>query len=272
MINSGNFTIKYDAFNTPHQYGGHFHNSHEIIFIKEGCASFLISDKEYEACANSIIFINSFESHKSKIIKYPYSRYFILLDQKYLHASINDPMLLSIFKQRPSVFNHMIRLNESHANTVEQFMRNIHKEYNNMKKHTEEVISSSFSLMIIDLYRSFPEYFPGLSAGKSFETISYAEKYIEENFTGEISLKKIASILNIDMYYLSHLFKKVTGYGFKEYIIYQRLSKAKETLIKTNSSIVDVCLNSGFRNVNHFIRLFKQKEGITPLKYRKKWQ
>jgi YesN/AraC family two-component response regulator len=73
------------------------------------------------------------------------------------------------------------------------------------------------------------------------------------------------------MYYLSHLFLKVTGYGFKQYLINHRISKAKDILLHSSSSISEVCVSSGFNNVNHFIRLFKQKEGRTPLQYRIKY-
>ena len=271
MINTGNFRIQYDDFNAPHQYSDHFHNAHEIVFIKEGEACFLISGKKYLARANSIVFINSFESHNSKILKYPYKRYFILLDQKFLHSCINDPLLLSIFKQRPAIFNHVIDLDEDSLSVIENYIGRIYQEFTHIQKHSEKVIISIFNMMIIDLYRTFPDYFPGFDAGKSFEIINKAEKIIEENFSNDMSLHAAAATLNIDMYYLSHLFKKVTGYGFKEYILHHRISKAKEMLVNTNNSVLEVCLVSGFKNVNHFIRIFKQKENLTPLQYRKKW-
>lgn len=271
MADIGNFTIQYDNFLAPHKYVDHFHNAHEIIFVQEGEADFLIAGKKYNVKKNSIVFINSFESHKSTILKYPYKRYFILTDQKYLHSSINDPMLLSVFKQRPSLFEHSICLDDDNSQKVGMYLKRIFEEYNNVQKHSVDIIKSLFKLLVIDLYRTFPEYFPGFSAGESFHIIGKIENYIESNYKQDISLANTASLFNCDMYYLSHLFKKVTGYGFKEYLIYQRLSKAKELLLNTNHSINEICLLCGFKNINHYIRMFKQKEGITPLQYRKKY-
>jgi AraC-like DNA-binding protein len=73
------------------------------------------------------------------------------------------------------------------------------------------------------------------------------------------------------MYYLSRLFKKVSGYTFKEYLILQRIANAKSLLVYTDYNVTQICMKSGFNNVNHFIRTFKKQEGITPYQYRKKF-
>ena len=269
MYENGNYLIRYDSIDSEHQYEDHHHNTHEIIFIEEGSAEFYISGRKYVAGENSLIFINNFETHKSKITKFPYKRYFMLLDQKYLHYAITDTVLLSIFKQRPSVFNHVIRLKEDLGNKIKQCFKDMHSEFLIPRKHSREMMVMLLKMTIIDIYREFPEYFPGYAAGENYEMISSIGKYIEENFTEDISLSDIAEKYSSNMYYLSHLFKEITGYGFKEFLIFQRLSKAKELLINTNMSVTSVCTSCGFKNVNHFIRTFKAQEGLSPLQYRK---
>ena len=270
MFDQGNFIIRYDLFDEPRKYEDHYHNAHEIIFIEEGEADFLISGKKYAAGKNSIIFINNFESHKSTITKYPYKRYFILLDQKYLHFAITDPVLLSVFKQRPSLFEHKTDLACGSGDKIRQYIQEIYREYNSLSRHSEDMVIYMLNLIVISLYRLFPQYFPGYSTGENYETIDKIEKYIESNYEKNILLSETAKLFNCNMHYLSHLFKEITGYGFKEYLINQRMSKAKELLLKTNFSIGEVCVLCGFKNVNHFIRMFKQKEAVTPLKFRKK--
>jgi len=101
------------------------------------------------------------------------------------------------------------------------------------------------------------------------ETILRIQKYLEDNYSEEITLEEVSRRFYINAFYLSHSFKKLTGFGFKEYLILQRISRAKDFLFHTPDDITRVSLNVGFNNVNHFIRIFKKYEGLTPLQYRK---
>ncbi len=271
MTSFGNFAIRYDNFISPYSYENHFHNAHELIYVRKGEACFDVEGKKYEVKKNSIIFINSFESHKSNIKKYPYSRYFILVDQKFLSSSICDSVLLSIFRRRPSQFEHVINIEDEDSQKIDYYFNLIYDAYNNQDKYRQDIIKSLFNLMIIDLYRIKPSYFPGSLENANYQMVDEVENYIDTNYVSRLTLSETAKLFNCDMYYLSHLFKKITGFGFKEYLINRRLSKAKDLLINTNISIGDVCINCGFNNINHFIRIFKQKEKITPLKFRKKF-
>ncbi len=48
-----------------------------------------------------------------------------------------------------------------------------------------------------------------------------------------------------------------------------RIERAKELLLNTDEKIVDISQMVGIENPNHFIRLFKEKTGVTPLTYRR---
>jgi AraC-like DNA-binding protein len=53
-----------------------------------------------------------------------------------------------------------------------------------------------------------------------------------------------------------------------EYIQQERIELAKRVMANTSLSITEVCYETGFNNLNYFIRLFKRKEGVTPNVYR----
>jgi len=59
---------------------------------------------------------------------------------------------------------------------------------------------------------------------------------------------------------------------FTEYLITMRLNYAKELLKYTDESINEITFFCGMNNVSHFINLFKEREGMTPLQYRKQWR
>ncbi len=250
----------------------HFHNSHQIIYILEGNVEFKINERKYHVAQNSIVFINNFESHELKVKGSTYKRYFILIKPDYLQHIVNEPLLLSIFKHRPPSFNHVIRLDDTQKNEVSGLFLKIFDEYKKSSLFFKTVIELHIKFLLVFLYRNYKKNFPAIAQNSSTNIILNIQKYIEEHYNEDITLKKLSKLFYTDMYYLSHLFKKLTGFTFKEYLILQRLSKSRDLLLYTSQSITLVGLNSGFNCVNHFIRTFKKFQGLTPLQYRKKHQ
>lgn len=95
-----------------------------------------------------------------------------------------------------------------------------------------------------------------------------AIKYMHDNYTLPISIKQIASDLNMSEANFCQYFKKITGVSPKEYLTSLKLSKAKD-IIK-NKNITEAAYDLGYENISHFISLFKNKYGITPKQYKKK--
>ena len=69
--------------------------------------------------------------------------------------------------------------------------------------------------------------------------------------------------------HISHLFKKQTGMTLRAYCNKLKLEKAKLLLETTDMPIIQIALDSGFNDVSYFINLFRQKNGVSPLVYRK---
>ena len=69
--------IHFSDSDTPrHQ---HYHLSCEMVFVEEGEAEFTIGESHYQAKKNSILFINSCETHQMQVVKAPYRRYFAIV-------------------------------------------------------------------------------------------------------------------------------------------------------------------------------------------------
>ncbi|MEG0502950.1 MAG: helix-turn-helix transcriptional regulator [Cellulosilyticaceae bacterium] len=73
----------------------------------------------------------------------------------------------------------------------------------------------------------------------------------------------------ISPYYLSRTFKEGTGFNMINYLNYIRVKNAKVLLDGTSRAITDISQEVGFESTTHFDRVFKEIEGISPLKYRK---
>lgn len=261
--------ISYIESFEKYELKNHFHNSHEIIHILEGKAIFKIHNKQYPVTAGSMFFINNLEHHELEIVEVPYKRSFILIKPDYFASIITEPVLASIFKHRPEHFQHLLQLQAPTQQEAQWLVKRMYEDFSQKRDLWELSLKSSLQLLLVMLYRSSKAFFPLSTGSKSANTILEIQKYIDENMTEPITLSQISKLFYNDPYYISHLFRKITGYSFKDYVILQRISKAKDLLFFTSQDITAVGLNSGFNNVNHFIRIFKKYVGTTPYQFRK---
>ena len=91
--------------------------------------------------------------------------------------------------------------------------------------------------------------------------------FVNENYT--LSLSEISSGLGYSKSYISHIFKKSTGYTLKSYCNIKKIEDAKGLLKNTDMDITDIAFTVGFLNVSYFIQIFKTAEGMTPFVWRK---
>jgi two-component system response regulator YesN len=98
--------------------------------------------------------------------------------------------------------------------------------------------------------------------------IAQAIKYIEENFTQDIYLEKIAANLGVSVKYLSRAFKQNSGWNITDYISMVRITKAKELLIASDMNVNEIAERVGIYSRTTFLRLFKKSEGVSPGRFR----
>lgn len=97
-------------------------------------------------------------------------------------------------------------------------------------------------------------------------------KYIENHYTEALTIEQVSRVALLSPSYFSYLFKTMTGKTFIEHLTLIRLQKSMELLRTTDDFVLEICLDVGFKNVNHFNRTFKSFTGLTPLQYRKAFQ
>ena len=93
--------------------------------------------------------------------------------------------------------------------------------------------------------------------------------YIQQNYTGTISLKEFGEQFHLSEKYISRYFKEHFHITLSQYVTYLRLEHAKQLLQDTDLPITEIALQSGYQNVSYFIRSFKKTYEVSPLKYRK---
>ena len=95
---------------------------------------------------------------------------------------------------------------------------------------------------------------------------------ISYDLTADLSLKHIASIMNVNASYLSATFKKECKETLTEYVNRKRMETAAFILSHSDKQVQAVAEECGILDVNYFIKLFKKQYGMTPTQYRENIQ
>ena len=99
--------------------------------------------------------------------------------------------------------------------------------------------------------------------------IKTAKHLILANYSDpNLGLSYLADKINISPAYLSTLFKTETGRNVSAYIADIRISRAKQILKQGNLKINEVSDAVGYPNESYFIKLFKSREGMSPMQFR----
>lgn len=94
-------------------------------------------------------------------------------------------------------------------------------------------------------------------------------EYIHNHFHEKITLEKLAAVENFNTTYFSQWFTKKTGDNPSAYIQKVRLEKAKEYLIATEFSILEIAQMVGYENQATLTKLFNKFAGLTPSEFRR---
>jgi AraC-like DNA-binding protein len=105
---------------------------------------------------------------------------------------------------------------------------------------------------------------PAMSAG---HPLAYVIEYIRANLSEKISIKNLSDKACMSKASFYRLFKREFGISPNDFIIKEKISRAKQLLKKPDAKISAVGYELGFNDTNYFIRLFKKMVGITPGNY-----
>ena len=91
---------------------------------------------------------------------------------------------------------------------------------------------------------------------------------MEKNYTYNLTLKEYARISSRSLATFKREFFEYYHTTPGKWLTAQRLKHARLLLSTTKQSISEIAFNSGFENVSHFSRVFKEKFSLSPLQYR----
>lgn len=171
--------------------------------------------------------------------------------------------------------NEALHLSEEEADTIEEVMDTIRKEYNSgIDNYSQDILILQVELLLNYCNRFYNRQFITRKSANSDLLVKF-EKLLSDYFeNGELAVNGIPSVhhfsneLNMSANYLSDMLRSLTGQSTQQHIHDKLIDKAKEILTTTNLTVGEIAYDLGFEYPQSFSKLFKSKTNLTPLEYR----
>lgn len=257
----------------------HWHKELQLCLILTGRVRFSINQKEVEAGAGDVIFINSQVIHSATSISND--------EEEASYCCINFA-----YEMVGGFHGSLME-----RNFVLPFLRNEQNDFLLISEKSEEGLLEEISSKMLHIRKLFKEteperYFdifaelvliwkelarwlhktedqPSTRRPEDYETSREVISYIEKNLGDKLTLDLIAKEVCLSKWECSRRFKRIAGESVWSYLISARMAKAVELLLYSRKSVERIGFEVGFPNVNLFIRQFKKEFRTTPGQFRK---
>ncbi|MFI3263320.1 MAG: AraC family transcriptional regulator [Rikenellaceae bacterium] len=270
------YRINYICSNKELEYND-LNNTHfKLVYILSGTKSIVFNEDKINFCKGELLYIR-----KHCILSYTnnpengnYQEIEILYTLEEIHIIIND--FLTKFKYHLALKDIPLGYNESiisqHAdcnltNYFDNLLLLIKDNFVGNNLQVDWIKRSEFIFLLVSSKLSY------LSTNMLYDIKTPKKNFVKivnENIFSKINISELSEKCGMS----ESSFKKEFATYFKQsphkWFIDQRLNKAKFLLISTDKDIQETAAECCFDNTSHFIKLFKKKFKLTPLKYRNK--
>ncbi len=250
-IRKTELTVKHNTYEV--KFPEHFHKYIELLYVYDGAQHIKIDNKNY--CVGkgelAVIFpdiIHSYFTEKTKTA----DELLIMCDPK---------LLGSLF---PSFKNHLPNNPIVYATDIDEetlfALSHLSPNSNFQVKfgYTCIILSNIINSLILTNSIRTPS-----------KDLTYKiTEYIENNFTQDITRETLAKIFNVNVYYISRIFKEHFKMNLRSYLGLIRSEYASTLIRTTNRTLTDIAFDSGFDSIRTFNRVFKDIYGISPSEFK----
>ena len=258
------FLYTWKGLRTQDEDRYHCHDHLELAFIMSGKGRYKIDGKMYDVQEGDLLIFNPGCYHQAFIedLTTPTYEFFVAASDFCLEGMKPNSIELTsvpLYRTGADLRQKLMRICTSMCAESDEF-----------KVGRYYMMQSYMVQYMLNIIRD--EQIPGAPGGHvAFESINKNKiveeiiLYFEEHYMDKISLELISETMYVSPFYISKIFKMVTGDTPIRYLINIRLDKAKELLEESPElSIKEVADRVGYDDAYHFSKLFKKRFGISP--------
>ncbi len=237
----------------------HYHREAEIMKIIKGSVEVHVDTKVYTLNEGELIFCAPYTVHE--VISED--------ENAILRGFTFDAELLKEAVDFTTARDSHILFSGSHPKVCEisQIFDELHRVYKAMPQTFRLRITAGLLILTSVLTESNFLLHSGENEKKLLTTPVI--KYIRENYMQPLSVSELASLVNLCNDSFIRIFKKEQGQTPCSYIVNLRITEALKLLSENKYSVSEIASLIGFTSASFFSKTFKEKLGVSPIKYRK---
>lgn len=189
--------------------------------------------------------------------------------------NIMKAMLSGKTKELPDIFENYYTFMKEHRAMREDFLdsalrlivfiSSVRKDDINIDELNHLIHEAETPREVLDLLISL--FLPAPSESNTASQLQDALDYMKQHFAEDLYLEDVAKIVYLSPGYFCRVFKKTTGYSFKEYLHYLRIEKAKELIEHTDYKYYEIAEIVGYKNYKYFSSYFSKIVGCSAREY-----
>ncbi|MCI0713579.1 MAG: AraC family transcriptional regulator [Chloroflexi bacterium] len=98
--------------------------------------------------------------------------------------------------------------------------------------------------------------------------VRLARHLLDRRYDAPITIEDLSREVALSPYYLIRAFRHAYKQTPHQYLVGQRISRAKELLRNSDLSITEICAAVGYESLGSFSTLFRKVAGLSPSAYR----
>ena len=236
----------------------HSHAHYEIYFLSKGNRSFFLSNALYKINAPAVIVIPPHVVHKTEGGSF---------ERDNVSPAYLDPFQKEILDQKAL---QILSLNSQDAKTFASLLNQAHTADKTTKRGEYDLrVLFAYCVYLLGKLPSAKQPPRAISETTLPPLVLKVLDHLNVHYNENITLDDLAERFFVSKPTLLYNFKKYTGRSPIGFLLTVRIKKAKKLLASTKLSVGDISDACGFSSANYFGLIFKKKEGLSPLAYRK---
>jgi AraC family transcriptional regulator len=131
-----------------------------------------------------------------------------------------------------------------------------------------DALTSQLAVHILRRHAHVRFHESGGEGSLTFRQDRAVRDYIRNHLSENITLSDLAAEIGISKFHLARRFRTATGTTAHEFLLQQRVNRARTMLERTSTTLPEIARECGFADQPHLTRVFKQRVGLTPGAYR----
>ncbi|MDY3919146.1 MAG: AraC family transcriptional regulator [Candidatus Limivivens sp.] len=249
----------------------HVHNSCELLFIEEGEGDYRIGNTYYEIGPNDVLIIGGTDPHSRKFKKTPCLRYGLTVMPSFMQSLPIINGYMNVYRtQSPEDAQKLRHIDPAIFQRMIQILWQLRDETKENGKGRGDLVYALLLELTIYLKRILRLEKQDVSG--TYKLMSDVKNYIDFHYAEDLSLNELSKQFYLQPNTISKNFGKTFGKNVNSYINSVRVTHAVRILEENEISITELSALVGYTSVNTFLRQFREKMGVSPLQYKKRFE